>query len=75
MTFVKQGADGNWYIFRGTKGVIIGRKPKSKEGSMSNVYFIKAGGNGHSGNLRLDNVVLPERFLGKKVVFRVEVLE
>ena len=66
--FVKQAADGNWYVARRTCKRLgrMGKREISR-----NWFFVKAGANLRT-MVSIGNVCFPKKFFGKKIRFKIE---
>lgn len=75
MTFIKQSGDGEHYIYRKRNHSTrynIGKAIKDVR-EISNIFLVKD--NSGCGSITLSSLIFPKEFIGKKVMFKMIVLD
>ena len=72
MSFVKQVGSGDYYLFK-RKYKSRGRITNIKE--MQQIFLVRQSYNCKAGNIfSINDIILPKELIGKKVMFRLEVI-
>ena len=70
---IQQAKDGNWYVARVRNGNRGGDNRKRKH--YRNWYMVKFNSSLKSGVVEIGGVYFPKPFIGKRVRFKIEIVE